>query len=462
MKNFLPLLSLFFIGLHFTGSCKGSGNQYRETGKPVLIITTDIGGDPDDTQSLTRILLYANEFDLRGIIVSASGTRGELGVDTIQPGLVHRHIDAYEEVLPSLRRHDPGFPSADYLHSIVKRGNPHRGLSSIGEGHDTEASEWIIRQVDDATGKVNIAIWGGQTDVVQALWKVKQSRDPEEFSAFISKLRIHDINDQDGIYEYIRDGFPGLFYILNKAPEGIDKREGAYRGMYLGGDESLTSREWIDTNIRSGHGALCALYPPKTWTAPNPHGVLKEGDTPSWFYFLKNGLQDADHPEWGGWGGRYIQHTNRYYRDAEDFAGGDIHARATVYRWRPAFQAAFAARADWCVSAPEGANHAPEVVVNGDDTNEVITLEVPEGGSVTVNTIGTGDPDGDSLSYYWWIYPEAGTAHQCPEMWPIDQPDVGLEIPEGEAGREMHLILEVTDTGKPALTSYRRIVLEIQ
>ena len=37
-------------------------------------------------------------------------------------------------------------------------------------------------------------------------------------------------------------------------------------------------------------GPLGALYPTSTWTAPNPHGTLKEGDTPSWLYFLPVGL----------------------------------------------------------------------------------------------------------------------------------------------------------------------------
>ena len=41
---------------------------------PRLLVTTDIGGDPDDQQSLVRLMVYANEFDLEGIITSASGT----------------------------------------------------------------------------------------------------------------------------------------------------------------------------------------------------------------------------------------------------------------------------------------------------------------------------------------------------------------------------------------------------
>jgi hypothetical protein len=60
----------------------------------------------------------------------------------------------------------------------------------------------------------------------------------------------------------------------------------------LGCDESLTSRAWIEKHVR-GTGPLGELYPLKTWTAPNPHGCIKEGDTPSWFFFLRAG---GNHP----------------------------------------------------------------------------------------------------------------------------------------------------------------------
>jgi len=36
-----------------------------------VIIETDAGGDPDDEQSLVRFLLYANEWDVEGIIANA-------------------------------------------------------------------------------------------------------------------------------------------------------------------------------------------------------------------------------------------------------------------------------------------------------------------------------------------------------------------------------------------------------
>jgi hypothetical protein len=117
---------------------------------------------------------------------------------------------------------------------------------------------------------------------------------------------------------------------------------------------------------------------------------------------------------------------------------------------------------DQCILPPGKVNRPPSIVLEGDASEKILEIPVGEGETITLNTIGTSDPDGDSLSYSWWIYPEAGTAQQCPEMWPVDQPDVAVEIPAGEAGREMHLVLEVTDDGEPALTSFRRVIFRIE
>ncbi|MEZ5069544.1 MAG: DUF1593 domain-containing protein [Bacteroidales bacterium] len=436
--------------------------QPEASEKPVLVVTTDIGGDPDDRQSLVRLLLYANEFDIRGIIASASGTPGELGVDTVRDDLVRNHIMAYGKVLDMLRDHDPGYPSAEDLQAVVKRGNPRRGEPFVGEGQDTEGSDWIVRTTDEAGDRpVHVAVWGGQTDLVQALWKVKHERSEEDFNAFVSRLRVYDINDQDGLYGFIRREFPGLFYILAAAPEGQDKREGAYRGMYLGGVEELTSRDWIDSNVRSDHGPLGALYPPETWTEPNPHGALKEGDTPSWFYFLETGLQDPEHPEWGGWGGRFKEVSGRFYRDDPDFADMDFNARATVSRWRPQFQNDFQARLDWCVKPHGEANHPPVAVVMGDDTREVVHVDAMQGEEVVFSALDSYDLDGDKLDFAWWTYPEAGTNLSCPSLEDNTSPEVRFTVPSGASGVELHLICEVTDQGQPSLTRCRRIVLHI-
>ena len=35
---------------------------------PRLLVLTDIGDDPDDEQSLVRLLVYANKFDIEGFV----------------------------------------------------------------------------------------------------------------------------------------------------------------------------------------------------------------------------------------------------------------------------------------------------------------------------------------------------------------------------------------------------------
>lgn len=350
--DFALLLGLLLAGQSVPASAAAE--------RPRLLVLTDIGGDPDDQQSLIRLMVYANEFEIEGLIASASGTPGELKREITQPHLIHDIIRAYAQVLPNLRRHADGWPEPQTLQERVKSGNPHRGRQHIGPEHDTEASRWIVGRIDAGSAErpLNIAIWGGQTDLAQALWRVKHDRDERGWTTFVRKFRVYDINDQDGLADWMRQEFPGMFYILAKAPPGRDKREGTYRGMYLTGDESLTSREWVERHVRR-QGPLGALYPLRTWTAPNPHGCLKEGDTPSWFFFLPRGGNDPQDPSRPGWGGQFERQADGWYRDLP--RSDTFDPRTTVSRWRPAFQADFARRMSWCVAgeSPETQQSPP-------------------------------------------------------------------------------------------------------
>ena len=317
---------------------------------PRLAVLTDIGGDPDDQQSMIRLMVYANEFEIEALIASATGTRGELKEFITRPELIRDIIAGYEKVLPNLKQHASGWPEPESLRQRVKSGNPFRERAHIGAGHDTEGSRFLIERIDAGTAErpLNVAIWGGQTDLAQALWRMKQDRGTEGLATFVRKLRVYDINDQDGIADWMRGEFPGLFYILGKAPKGRDRREGIYRGIYLTGDESLTSLKWIESKVRSS-GPLGALYPTKTHTVPNPHGCMKEGDTPSWFFFLPLGGNDPNDPSKPGWGGQFQRAPDGWWRDLPVKEGFD--PRTTVSRWRPAFQEDFAKRMTWCEPA---------------------------------------------------------------------------------------------------------------
>lgn len=336
MKTVLPFLLLFLAGI------PGASAEDR----PRLAVLTDIGGDPDDQQSLVRLLVYANAFEIEALVASASGTPGELEEAVTRTDLILGTLDAYAKVLPKLRSHGTDWPEAGTLRKTVRSGNPLRGRPHIGEGHETEGSRWLVERIDAGSPErpLNITIWGGQTDFAQAMWSARQGRDAEGWEAFVRKFRVYDIDDQDAIADWMRTEFPGMRYILAKAPKGGDKREGVYRGMYLTGDVSLTSLEWIDANIRS-KGPLGALYPTRTWTDPNPHGCMKEGDTPSWFFFLSAGGNDPEDPTKPGWGGRFEKQADGWYRDFPAKPGYD--PREEVSRWRPGFQKDFATRMGW-------------------------------------------------------------------------------------------------------------------
>lgn len=464
MKSYsmLSCLVMSFYVFGF-GSLAFGENPPRQDTKPRLIVLTDIGGDPDDQQSMIRLMLYSNEFEIEGLIASASGTPGELKEAITKPELIREIVQAYGKVRGNLERHATGYPVAEDLLSRIKTGNPNRGRKAIGEGHDTEGSRWIIQVVDQPDPRpVNITIWGGQTDLAQTLWRVRKDRGAEGLKAFLAKVRIYDIGDQDRIFEWMWKEFPGMNYILGMAPKGRDKREAVYRGLYLGGDEALVSREWMETNIRQNHGPLGALYPPRTWTAPNPHSAIKEGDTPSWFYFLPIGLSDPGHPEWGGWGGRFQKDPNGLWRDAHDQIGEEKSARASVWRWRPAFQADFAARLDWCATPDRAkANHNPIAVLNGDRARNVIHVEAKPGETVELSAMESHDPDGDQIEARWFIYQEAGTANSKGKLSATKGLSTSFKAPTGETPQTVHVILEVQDDGSPRLYAYRRAVIEI-
>jgi hypothetical protein len=447
------IINYFFIFLLFlTSYCAAQKPE-----NPRLLITTDIGGDPDDQQSLVRLMVYAKEFEIEGLISSAAGTPGELGKEIIRPELIEEIIRGYKQVYPNLLKHDKRYPAPEKLLSVVKKGNHKRGWNYVGKGFDTEGSEWIIRCVDKNDKRpLNICIFGGQTDLAQALWKVKNTRSEKEYQKFISKIRVYDINDQDHIFSNIRENHPAMFYILAKAPEGADKREGAYRGVYLGGDEHLTSLEWLKQYVIQNHGALGPLYPLKTWTAPNPHGVMKEGDTPSWFFFLNNGLNIPTQPELGGWGGRFILNERGYYSDAVDSFVNEKNARATVFRWRADFQNDWAARMDWCVNDFAACNHAPQVSVNQSKGTPLLTITARKGEIITLDATRSTDPDGNSISFEWFFYPDNGFE---PFISATKEAIAQIRVPDLKKGGYIPVVLRVSDNGTPQLVSYKRILI---
>ncbi|MEN3325051.1 hypothetical protein VP395_15035 [Mariniflexile soesokkakense] len=131
--------------------------------------------------------------------------------------------------------------------------------------------------------------------------------------------------------------------------------------------------------------------------------------------------------------------------------------KITLARWREDFQNDFAARMDWCLSSYEEANHAPIPVLSH---SENITVKSGEGFSLDAS--GSTDPDGDSLSFLWFNYPEAGTYNKEIKINGAENAHGAyITAPVVDKKETAHFILKLTDKGTPALTRYKRTIVTI-
>ncbi|WP_276166061.1 DUF1593 domain-containing protein [Zobellia alginiliquefaciens] len=457
-------------------------NAQETLQKNRVIILTDIEADPDDTQSLVRLLLYANEIDIEGIVATTSCWLK----NSIHPESIQKVLKAYGKVQPNLKNHSSEFPEVEELTSLVKKGLPVYGMLGVGEGKDSEGSDWIIKKLEEKDERpLWVSVWGGSNTLAQALFKIKNSKTIAEQKQLISKLRVYTISDQDDSGIWIRDTFPDLFYIVSP---GDDYGSATWNGIMTvvdNIDNSEISNTWLSENIQQAHGPLGALYPDVAW------GI--EGDTPAFLSLIPNGLNAPEHPNWGGWGGRYEfirptfsgrkqgnsgvpfeVETRKIWTNAEDsyspYLANDYGRnvkrdtevfkgdKVTLWRWRDDFQNDFAARMDWCTQSFSEANHAPKIVLTPADP-----ITVKSGKSFTLDAFDSSDPDGDSLSFLWFDYPEAGTSKKQLTIGGTENAHlVSITAPRVEEEVTAHIILKVTDKGTPALSSYKRIIVTIQ
>jgi hypothetical protein len=225
----------------------------------------------------------------------------------------------------------------------------------------------------------------------------------------------------------------------------------------------LVSNAWLSSNVRTGHGALGAVYP--EWK------YIMEGDTPTFLGLVDNGLGSSISPSYGGWGGRYALskpsgESHEIWTNSSDtfeYKSGATNTsnQATLWRWRPDYQYDFAARMDWCVADSKAkANHNPVPVLNGDDSKAVLAVSAQPGATVALSAEGTRDPDGNTVSVRWFIYPEAGTMGAGAKLSATEGLATTVSVPQGATGT-LHVILVAQDSGTPQLSAYRRAIMAI-
>ena len=447
--------------------------------KPRLVVCTDIAPadvEPDDMESMVRLMAYADCFEIEALITSVGWNCDPYPKEWAE--YLQRVIEAYRLDVPKLmqrsnqkdfmpvdkengQQHLGYWPSADYIKSRAVMGSIHGGIGAIGENNDSPGSELLIRLADeDDPRPIYVAAWGGANTLAQAIWRVKQTRSEDEVRNFVRKFRLFTITDQDMQYsmrmnraysshQWLRKDFTDdLQFIWD---------EGAWQEQC-----ELGKRHWQQhQDMIQGKGALGKEYPTYKW------GV--EGDTPSFLYVMPNGLNDPEDPHQAGWAG---YHERGLCADSLTTAWTSwqepLRSISVGYKQRfyPDELNDFCARMQW---AAEGkGNHNPRVAVRVLDGSPVknissvapLRITAKAGDTIRLDASKSGDPDGDALTFYWWQQPEIGRTTAT-----IDDASTAIatvRIPTDAPSDTIHLICEVHDNSPFHLVAYRRIIVNIK
>jgi Protein of unknown function (DUF1593) len=474
--------------------------------KPRTIVTTD--GEIDDVDSFIRMLLYSNEFNLEGLVYSSSmwhykgdgkGTKmvSEMAMtkqmygektDLRWPGVnwMQDLIGAYAKVYPNLISNAKGYPTANYLRSLIKVGN----IEFEGEmDHNTEGSDFIKAKLLDSNPEpIYLQVWGGTNTIARALKSIEDDYKntkmwDEIYKKVCKKAIIYAILDQDATYKkYVAVNWPDVKVYYNSFQFGCF----AYPWKRLVPSEFQPYLEgkFMAQNIIQNHGPLLKMYysygdgqkqpgddehihgditkiEKGQWGSFKPYDFISEGDSPAYLHLLNVGLGNLENPNFGGWGGRLSQSKtdpNRWEDGPESADYNPFTAKMDnsfpQTRWVDVIQNDFAARADWCILPFVKTNHEPKIVVKNGLKRIVMPNE-----KVKI-LVGAIDPDKNKVNITFWQYREAGTSKEIAEIKPIKNGSAEILIPQNlQKGETIHIIAEGRDNGVPALTRYQRIIL---
>jgi hypothetical protein len=414
---------------------------------------------------------------------------------------IHDIVDAYAKSFPNLKIHNKNYPSPDYLKSKIRYGN----IEFDGDfSKDTPGSELIRNAIlDDKPGQLFIAAWGGASTIARAL---KSIQDQYEFttewenikSKISRKVVLLPSGDQDDTFgSYIRPNWSEIEYRqFRDSPNysyGAQLRAKDHNKPYL-------TPAWMQENVIS-RGAIGSLYRVWgdgkqmvkgdmvdyfglsgystdelkkmgyfVWMPPQEKGSwLGEGDNHTFMNMLGNGLRAYEKGNYGGWGGRTraaVETSNPFAAEtnADQMAAqmGNLNQQNNndTFPFPDFFIAAqnsFATRLKWSVTPKFiDANHEPVVSISGP-----LKVMANAGQKVKLNGV-VSDPDNNKTTVKWWQMP-AGSYPNKVEINNTESLQTEILLPKDtKAGQTIHVILEATDDGKPALTSYQRVVIEIR
>lgn len=503
MKN----LSYFVLAccmLFTLAACESAVDEQVE--KPRVIVTCD--PELDDLNSLIRLVLYAPDMRLEGLVYASSqfhwkgdgkGTKWFVdGREYTRNGLnygpmeswrwnpeerfIDDVVDAYEACYPNLKVH-ADYPTPAYMRSIVRWGN----IEFDGDiSKDSPGSDLIREKIlDEVPGKLYVTAWGGCSTIARALKSIQDEYEGKsgwaELKAKIQqKVYLCMSGDQDDTFaNYIKPNWPEIG-VLNIRGGTVPLAYGA-QNRVSEADKVYYSAEWLAQNI-SSRGPLGGMYRIwgdgkqmvkndimdyfglsgytadelrkmgyVVWMAPQPKGVfLAEGDTFTFLNLLGNGLRAFQDDSYGGWGGRKQPNTEG---QTSTFVLGA--ADPVMPDFVPAAQNDFAERMHWSVTAKfEDANHHPVI-------QAPLSLSGKPGENLSIKA-KVSDPDGDELTIKWWQFKVGSYTGDVAVANPAEAATRFTIPADAKSGDTIHLILEATDHGTPALTHYHRLIVSVE
>ena len=502
--------------------------------RPRIVITAD--PELDDNNSLIRFLLYSSDMTIEGLVYASSqfhwkgngkGTKWFVpGREYTRFGLnlcpceswrwakderfIHEAVEAYANVYPNLKVHNPNYPAPDVLKSKIRYGN----IEFDGDmAKDSPGSDLIKSlMLDDKPGPLFIAAWGGQSTIARALKSIQEQYEyTTQWEAIKKKLSRKVVllpsGDQDDTYAlYIKPNWPDIDY--RQFSGGPNYGYGAQLGAKQENSAYLTA-SWMKENV-SNRGPLGALYRVwgdgkqmvegdkldyfglagytneqlkqmgyAVWMPVQEKGSwLGEGDNHTFMNMLGNGLRAYEAGFYGGWGGRETGNRDAMNMSlpataptSPDTSANamattlstlnsqlDKSAKELIYpNFFPQAQRDFAARLKWSVTATyTKANHEPVVTIDGP-----LQVLASAGEKIRLNG-AVSDPDGNVVSINWWQFPVGSYPNQVVIANP-NQARAEVLIPtDARGGQTIHLILEATDQGTPALTRYQRVLITVR
>ena len=506
----LPLLLLAATlgGCATTAPSSGGGAGAPTDARPRVVVTTD--PELDDSNSLVRYLLYSTDFRTEGLIYASSQFhwKGDgTGKTWFVPNREYRRfglnlcpceswrwapeerfiddaVEIYERVYPNLRVHHPDYPTPAELKSRIYWGN----VEFDGDiSKDTPGSDRIRELLlDDQPGPLFLLAWGGQSTIARALKSIQEEyQGTPQWDAIREKVSRKAIlstsGDQDDTQAtYITPNWPeirtlragwggvplaygaaaaateenAVYYGVDWTRENVSSR-GPFGAFYRvwGDGKQMVKGDVLDYFGLSGYTTeqLRAMgY--AVWTPPRPKGeFIGEGDTFTYLNLLANGLVAWEGATPGGWGGHGLQDGAPRARAA------NAAPRPPEPNFVPAAQNDFAARLSWSVTPTfAGANHEPRVSIRGS-----AGITARPGTTLDLRGIAS-DPDGDRVSVKWWQWKDVDSYPGDVSFSDPTALATSLRVPtDARPGQTIHVVLEATDDGTPALTRYQRVVVTV-